>query len=30
MGQYNDNEILEEFTEQKWISVQHEPREYPL
>jgi len=30
LGRYNGEEILEEFTEQKWISVQHEPREYPL
>ena len=30
MGRYNGDEILAEFTEQKWISVQREPREYPL
>lgn len=30
IGRYNADTILEEFTELKWISVQHEPREYPL
>ncbi len=27
---YNATEIMDEMTETKWISVQHEPREYPF
>lgn len=30
LGRYNADAILREFTETKWISIQHEPREYPL
>ncbi|WP_247004115.1 aldehyde dehydrogenase family protein [Halosolutus gelatinilyticus] len=30
MGTYNSTGFLEEITETKWISIQHEPREYPL
>jgi aldehyde dehydrogenase (NAD+) len=30
MGRYNARAILREFTEEKWISFQHEPREYPF
>ena len=30
VGGYNTTDFLEEVTEQKWISVQHEPREYPF
>jgi len=30
MGRYNGEQILEEVTTTKWISVQHEPREYPF
>ncbi len=30
MGGYNAMEILREVTETKWISLQHEPREYPI
>lgn len=29
-GRYNGEAILEELTELKWISIQHEPREYPF
>ncbi|MCG1003787.1 MULTISPECIES: aldehyde dehydrogenase family protein [Halobacterium] len=30
MGTYNSDAFLHEVTETKWISVQHEPRDYPL
>jgi aldehyde dehydrogenase (NAD+) len=30
MGGYNTDEFLNEITETKWISLQHEPREYPF
>ncbi|NHN42961.1 aldehyde dehydrogenase family protein [Halorubellus sp. JP-L1] len=30
MGGFNSNLILEEITETKWISIQHEPRDYPF
>ncbi|WP_199243355.1 aldehyde dehydrogenase family protein [Halopenitus persicus] len=30
MGGYNADEFLREVTETKWISLQHEPREYPF
>ncbi len=30
VGRYNGKWALEEFTTQKWISVQHEPRMYPV
>ena len=30
LGRYNGESILREFTREKWISIQHEPREYPL
>ncbi|MFC6723802.1 aldehyde dehydrogenase family protein, partial [Halobium palmae] len=30
LGRYNADAILREFTTTKWISVQHEPREYHL
>ncbi|MFC7167087.1 aldehyde dehydrogenase family protein [Halospeciosus flavus] len=30
MGHYNSEAFLREITETKWISVQHEPREYPF
>jgi len=30
MGGYNSEEFLNEVTETKWISLQHEPREYPF
>lgn len=30
MGRYNDRWIIDELTEPKWVSVQHEPREYPF
>jgi len=30
MGRYNGEWIIEELTEPKWTSVQHEPREYPF
>ncbi|UHQ98794.1 aldehyde dehydrogenase family protein (plasmid) [Natrinema zhouii] len=30
MGGYNTEEFLREVTETKWISIQREPREYPL
>ncbi|MFC4448207.1 aldehyde dehydrogenase family protein [Halorussus aquaticus] len=30
VGGYNTTEILDEVTEKKWISLQHEPREYPF
>lgn len=29
LGRYNDQAILRQFTETKWISIQREPREYP-
>ncbi|WP_232700308.1 aldehyde dehydrogenase family protein [Halobacterium wangiae] len=30
MGRYNGEAVLEEFTEQKWISVQRDERDYPF
>ncbi|MFC6905873.1 aldehyde dehydrogenase family protein [Halalkalicoccus tibetensis] len=30
VGGYNGTDIMEEFTEKKWISLQHEQREYPF
>ena len=30
IGRYNGEAIVEEFTETRWISVQDEPREYPI
>lgn len=30
IGRYNGEQILEEVTTTKWISIQHEPREYPF
>jgi aldehyde dehydrogenase (NAD+) len=30
MGGFNSDQILEEITETTWISVQHEPRDYPF
>ncbi|TYL40008.1 aldehyde dehydrogenase [Natronococcus pandeyae] len=30
LGRYNGESILDELTTTKWISVQHEPREYPF
>ncbi|WP_226021950.1 aldehyde dehydrogenase family protein [Halomicrobium salinisoli] len=30
MGSYNSDAFLHEVTETKWISIQHEPREYPF
>ncbi|ARS88756.1 aldehyde dehydrogenase family protein [Natrarchaeobaculum aegyptiacum] len=30
MGRYNSEWIIDEFTEPKWTSIQHEPREYPF
>jgi aldehyde dehydrogenase (NAD+) len=30
VGGYNSESFLREVTEQKWISVQHEPRDYPF
>lgn len=30
IGRYNGEEILRELTETKWLSVQHEPREFPF
>ncbi|QLG64161.1 aldehyde dehydrogenase family protein [Halorarum salinum] len=30
MGRYNGEAILRELTEERWISVQHEPREFPI
>jgi aldehyde dehydrogenase (NAD+) len=30
IGRYNGEQILDELTTTKWISVQHEPREYPF
>lgn len=30
MGGYNSEVILQEITETKWISLQHEPREFPF
>jgi aldehyde dehydrogenase (NAD+) len=30
VGGYNTTDILDEVTEKKWISVQHEPRDYPF
>jgi aldehyde dehydrogenase (NAD+) len=30
MGRYNGEAVMEEFTEEKWISVQREARDYPF
>jgi aldehyde dehydrogenase (NAD+) len=30
MGGYNTDEFLDEVTETKWVSLQHEPRDYPF
>ena len=30
MGRYNGEAIMREFTEQRWVSLQHERREYPF
>jgi len=30
IGRYNGQEIHRELTDTKWISIQHEPRDYPL
>ncbi|MFC3478018.1 aldehyde dehydrogenase family protein [Halobacterium litoreum] len=30
MGRYNGEAVMEEFTQQKWISVQREERDYPF
>lgn len=30
MGTYNSDAFLREITETKWVSIQHQPREYPL
>ncbi|CQH59450.1 aldehyde dehydrogenase [Halobacterium hubeiense] len=30
VGEYNSDAFLREITETKWISIQHEPRDYPL
>ncbi|GAB7021120.1 aldehyde dehydrogenase family protein [Halostagnicola bangensis] len=30
VGGYNSEDFLDEVTEKKWISLQHEPREYPF
>ncbi|MBX0298106.1 aldehyde dehydrogenase family protein [Haloarcula nitratireducens] len=30
VGTYNSDAFLDEITEEKWISLQHEPRDYPL
>lgn len=30
LGRYNSDAIIDELTETKWISIQHEAREYPL
>lgn len=30
LGGYNTTDFLNEVTEKKWISIQHEPREYPF
>ena len=30
LGRYNGEHIMDELTETKWISIQHEPREYSL
>ncbi|ARS91081.1 aldehyde dehydrogenase family protein [Natrarchaeobaculum aegyptiacum] len=30
MGGYNTEDFLDEITEKKWISIQHDPREYPF
>ncbi|RDZ34241.1 MULTISPECIES: aldehyde dehydrogenase family protein [unclassified Haloferax] len=30
VGTYNSDAFLDEITEDKWISLQHEPRDYPL
>ena len=30
LGRYNTDTIMDTFTEYKWVSVQHEPREFPF
>jgi aldehyde dehydrogenase (NAD+) len=30
IGGYNTTDFLDEVTEKKWISLQHEPREFPF
>ena len=30
LGRYNGEAILRELTEERWLSVQHEPREFPI
>jgi aldehyde dehydrogenase (NAD+) len=30
MGRYNGEWIIEELTETKWTSIQHQPRDYPF
>jgi aldehyde dehydrogenase (NAD+) len=30
VGTYNTDAYLDEVTEKKWISLQHEPREFPF
>jgi aldehyde dehydrogenase (NAD+) len=30
LGRYNGDQILDEFTELKWISIQNDPRDYPI
>ncbi len=30
LGGYNSDDFLDEVTEKKWISLQHEPREFPF
>jgi aldehyde dehydrogenase (NAD+) len=30
VGGYNSTDFLDEVTEKKWISLQHEPREFPF
>ncbi len=30
VGTYNSDAFLDEITEDKWISLQHEPRDYPF
>jgi aldehyde dehydrogenase (NAD+) len=30
LGRFNDQWVMEEYTEPKWISIQREDRQYPL
>ena len=30
LGRYNGEAIMRELTEQRWVSIQHKPREYPI